>query len=274
MASARLPELPAAPVGGSASTRAGYVRAAGRAPLALYDPFVALTMRERLFRARLLEQVLEGGGASPLTVVDVGCGTGSFALALAGAGATATGARAAATGATATASGATATATGATATGATATASAAAGSPRVIGIDGDPEALDRARAKPGADFVQWREGRADRLPLAEASADRLVLSLLLHHLAPADQHAALAEARRVLAPGGRVHVAEWGPPRDPAMRVAFRALQLLDGVENTAPLGRGELPAMLATAGFAQARLHDRLRTTWGVLELRSATRI
>lgn len=75
----------------------------------------------------------------------------------------------------------------------------------------------------------------------------------------------------MLRPGGRVHVADWGPPRDRLMRVAFRGLQLLDGVENTAPLGRGELPGMLAAAGFGDARLHDSLRTAGGVLELRSA---
>jgi hypothetical protein len=57
------------------------------------------------------------------------------------------------------------------------------------------------------------------------------------------------------------------------MRLAFRALQLLDGVENTAPLGAGELPGMLSAAGFGEQRLHDRLRTLAGALELRSARR-
>ncbi len=75
----------------------------------------------------------------------------------------------------------------------------------------------------------------------------------------------------MLRPGGRIHVADWGPPRDPLMRLAFRGLQLLDGVENTAPLGNGELPGMLTAAGFADQRLHDRLRTLGGPLELRSA---
>jgi SAM-dependent methyltransferase len=142
---------------------------------------------------------------------------------------------------------------------------------RVIGIDGDAATLARARRKAGAAAVDWREGLADALPLPDGSADRVVMSLLLHHLSPATQRAALAQARRVLRAGGRIHVADWGPPRDPLMRLAFRGLQLLDGVENTAPLGRGELPALLTAAGFADQRLHDRLRTMGGVLELRSA---
>lgn len=210
--------------------RAGYVRAAGRAPLALYDPLVALTVRERTFRSRMLAQVLAGGPAErPLEVVEVGCGTGSFTTMLSRAGAS------------------------------------------VIGIDGDAAALARARGKRAAGAVDWREGLADALPLPDGSADRVVMSLLLHHLSPTTQRAALAEARRVLRPGGRIHVADWGPARDPLMRLAFRGLQLVDGVENTAPLGRGELPAMLTAAGFGDQRLHDRLRTLVGVLELRSA---
>ncbi|MDW5596552.1 class I SAM-dependent methyltransferase [Conexibacter stalactiti] len=216
--------------------RADYVRAAGRAPLALYDPLVAVTTRERLFRTRLLAQVLDGAPVErPLEVVEIGCGTGSFTTMVARAETT--------------------------------------GGVHAIGVDGDAEVLARAHRKAGAAAVDWREGLADALPLPDASADRVVMSLLLHHLSPATQRAALAEARRVLRPGGRIHVADWGPARDPLMRLAFRGLQLLDGVENTAPLGRGELPALLTDAGFEQHRLHDRLRTMGGVLELRSARR-
>jgi ubiquinone/menaquinone biosynthesis C-methylase UbiE len=220
-----------------------YVRAAGRAPLALYDPVVALTMREKTFRRRLLAQVLDGG---PAAVCDAGCGTGTFALALAGALAASAGA------------------------GSRGGAGEHAG---VVGVDGDAAVLERARAKDPGATVDWREGRAEALPLPGASVDRVVLSLVLHHLSPVTQDAALREALRVLRPGGRLHVADWGPPRDPAMRVAFRALQMFDGVQNTAPLAAGRLPAMLGQAGFADVRLHDRLRTGWGLLELRSARR-
>lgn len=56
--------------------------AAGRAWLtALYDPLMALTMRERAFRPALIAAVL----ADPLpgVVLDVGCGTGTFTVQLA-----------------------------------------------------------------------------------------------------------------------------------------------------------------------------------------------
>jgi SAM-dependent methyltransferase len=58
--------------------------------------------------------------------------------------------------------------------------------------------LARAREKGLATL----EGDAQALPLADASADAVMLVSMLHHVA--DQGAALAEARRVLRPGGRL----------------------------------------------------------------------
>ena len=208
-----------------------YVPAAGRAAFTrLYDPVVALTMREATFRGRLCAQVLDGL-APGAAVVDVGCGTGTLAIALAAAGA------------------------------------------GVIGVDGDPEVLALAHAKPGADAVQWRKGTATALPLPGASAERVVMSLLLHHLGADAKRTALAEAVRVLRPGGRLHVADWGRPRDPLMRGAAWALQRLDGAQGLREHLEGRLPGLLADAGLSAVALHARLRTGWGSLELLSALR-
>ena len=211
---------------------ARYVPAAGRRGLTrLYDPVVALTMREATFRGRLCDQVL-AGLAPGASVVDVGCGTGTLAIAL------------------------------------------AAGGAAVIAVDGDPEVLALARAKAGADTVQWRKGLATALPLPGASADRVVMSLLLHHLDLEGKRVALAEAARVLRPGRRLHVADWGRPRDPVMRGAAWGLQRLDGAEGLALHLDGGLHRLLADAGLSTVAVHDRLRTGWGSLELLSARRL
>jgi ubiquinone/menaquinone biosynthesis C-methylase UbiE len=143
----------------------------------------------------------------------------------------------------------------------------------VIGVDGDAEALGLAQAKPGAESVQWRKGLATALPVPGASADRVVMSLLLHHLDAASKRTALAEALRVLRPGGRLHLADWGRPRDPLMRAAAWALERVDGPDGLREHLNGVVPLLLADAGFVAVALHDRLRTAWGSLELLSALR-
>jgi ubiquinone/menaquinone biosynthesis C-methylase UbiE len=141
----------------------------------------------------------------------------------------------------------------------------------VTAVDPDPEVVRIARGKRGAAAVRWQQGLAEDVPLGDESCDRVAMSLLLHHLDPAAKRAALAEARRVLRPAGRLHVADWGRPQDAAMRAAFFALQLIDGFAGTSDHRAGRLGAIIEAAGFADLRVHDRLRTSWGTLELLSA---
>lgn len=76
---------------------------------------------------------------------------------------------------------------------------------RVIAVDRSAAVLGRARALAARRRVRnvvWKQGELERLPLADASVDIALLSQALHHAA--DPAAALAEAHRVLRPGGRV----------------------------------------------------------------------
>jgi len=212
---------------------ARYVPAAGRALLTgLYDPVMALTMREGRWRPALLAAVaakLPHAG----TVVDVGAGTGSFAIALA----------------------------------------AERPDASVVAVDGDPDVLDRARGKEGADSVEWREGLAGQLPLQAGQADAVVMSLLLHHLVPEVKRDALADAFQTLRAGSWLHVADWGRPVGALPRAGFAALRLLDGLDGTRDHAAGRLPSVIAAAGFDDPAISMRLSTTWGTLELLSARR-
>jgi len=150
---------------------------------------------------------------------------------------------------------------------------AAAPEAHVVAVDGDPEVLAIAQGKEGAAGVEWKQGLANELPLADGSCDRVAMSLLLHHLDTDGKRAALAEAHRVLRPGGSLHVADWGKPQDPLMRAGLFTLAVFDGFDGIRDHAAGRLPLFIEAAGFGAVRRHDRLRTAWGSLELLSATR-
>jgi SAM-dependent methyltransferase len=77
----------------------------------------------------------------------------------------------------------------------------------VIGIDGSPEMLERARARvPGADL---RVGELAELPLESDSADLAVCALALSHLEEIGP--CVAELGRVLRPGGCLILSDLHP---------------------------------------------------------------
>lgn len=115
-------------------------------------------------------------------------------------------------------------------------------------------------------------GLAGALPLPDDSVDVVTMSLVLHHLVPADKRGALAEARRVLRPGGRLQIVDWGRPHDPLMRTIHVVGQLVDGFERTRDHAAGRLPAIVADAGFEAIERHARMRTGFGSLDLLAAT--
>ena len=74
----------------------------------------------------------------------------------------------------------------------------------VTGIDISPDMIDVAKATPGQTgaHIEWHVADAGSLPLADAAYDVVLCQLGLMFME--DRLAALAEMRRVLAPGGRL----------------------------------------------------------------------
>lgn len=83
---------------------------------------------------------------------------------------------------------------------------------QVVGLDINLEMLAVARGKdsagPAAAAIEWREGSADALPFPDAAFD--VVCCQLGTMFFLGRVAALAEMRRVLAPGGRLALMVWG----------------------------------------------------------------
>jgi ubiquinone/menaquinone biosynthesis C-methylase UbiE len=142
----------------------------------------------------------------------------------------------------------------------------------VVGVDPDPKALARARAKAAKAglAIGFESGYADTLPFADGSFDAVVSSLVLHHLAPDAKRAALREVARVLAPGGSLHVLDFGPTSG---RLGHALAHLVHrGAELEDHLA-GELPSLMAAAGLAGARERERMGSLVGSLSLYEARR-
>jgi len=140
----------------------------------------------------------------------------------------------------------------------------------VVGLDGDPEALALAREKAAREGVEieFQEALAWEAPFEPASFDRVVSSLVFHHLTTENKRRTLRKIRDWLRPGGELHVADWGRAQDLLMRLAFLPVQLLDGFETTSDNVRGLLVPLIREAGFEEVAETRRERTVFGTLSL------
>jgi demethylmenaquinone methyltransferase/2-methoxy-6-polyprenyl-1,4-benzoquinol methylase len=113
----------------------------------------------------------------------------------------------------------------ATGTGMVAFALAARGS-QVVGLDQSQEMLGGARAKLAAApeevrrRVEFTLGQAEQLPFADGEFDALTFTYLLRYVD--DVAATLAELSRVVRPGGRIGMVEFGVPGRSALRGLWR----------------------------------------------------
>jgi len=144
---------------------------------------------------------------------------------------------------------------------------------RVVGLDGDPKVLAIARekiARAGLD-IQLVEGMAYLPPLPLASFDRILSTLVLHHLMRDEKRAALAGIRSLLRPGGELHVADFGPPEGLYARVVFSLIRYFDGAGRTLDNLEGRLPQLIAEAGFDEVHETSHVATPFGTLVYLSA---
>jgi len=197
-----------------------------------YDVVVAWTCREEEFKSSLVRQVEQDfpSGQVAVKILDVGCGTGTLLLKLC-------------------------------------KSSSRAESLVLHGIDADSRALGIARQKLG-DEIKLEEALAQKLPFPDASMDVAVSSLFFHHLTTSQKREALREIRRVLRPGGTLHVADWGKPSNLLMRFAFLVVQLLDGFETTQDSVTGILPQLMSEEGFVNPKCTMSFSTMLGTIRL------
>jgi ubiquinone/menaquinone biosynthesis C-methylase UbiE len=146
---------------------------------------------------------------------------------------------------------------------------------RLVGVDGDLGMLHLARAKAdkaGATLA-WTAGLAFSLPFCSMAVDRVLTTLVLHHLSTHNKHRALSEMFRVLRPGGEVHIADWGKPHTALMHVASVSLKVFETAGGTTANLQGRLPEFCAAAGFCGVTETGHISTMFGTITLLSARR-
>jgi demethylmenaquinone methyltransferase/2-methoxy-6-polyprenyl-1,4-benzoquinol methylase len=92
---------------------------------------------------------------------------------------------------------------------------------RIAVVDFDHEMVKSGVERGGEPEILWSVGDAQRLPLPDGFADAYVIAFGLRNVT--DIPAALAEARRVLKPGGRYLCLEFSRPTAQALRTAYDA---------------------------------------------------
>lgn len=137
-----------------------------------------------------------------------------------------------------------------------------------VGCDPDPRALERARRK--TDAVRFEQGYAERLPYADGEFDRVLSSMMLHHIADDARNAAAKEIFRVLRPGGRLHLVDIGGDVSADDGLVPRLIR-------RSPHAAGNLgdaiPRLLRAAGFECTQVATHRQRVVGRLTYYRATR-
>ena len=157
------------------------------------------------------------------------------------------------------------------------------GAPGVTGLDFTLPmlAVARRRKRSSGGRTRFTQGDALSLPFPEARFDAITVGYGLRNIADAEK--ALGEMRRVLAPGGRAVVLDFGKPENPVAGALYQAFLrtmmpavgwLFHGDADTylyIPESLKRFPAqrgvaeLMKKAGFVNVRYENRLLGTMGI---------
>lgn len=115
---------------------------------------------------------------------------------------------------------------------------------RVTGVEIEASKVETARKLYG-ETIEMREGRGEALPAEDDSQDLVCLMFSLHHIPLDYQPDALREIRRVLRPGGRLHVVDPRP-----YGAMTEVVKLLDDETHVRTQSQNRMDALSAKDGF------------------------
>ena len=125
---------------------------------------------------------------------------------------------------------------------------------KVIGVDMTPEMVTRARAnarKGGYANVDFRLGEIESLPVADTTIDAIISNCVLN-LSP-ERDRVLAEALRVLKPGGRLVISDLVCD----VPIPERLRDEAEAVTACLPVERDAYASQLGAAGFVDVKISE-----------------
>jgi ubiquinone/menaquinone biosynthesis C-methylase UbiE len=143
----------------------------------------------------------------------------------------------------------------------------------VVGLDPDPKALARARRKAerAAVTIQLDQGFSDELPYPDASFDRVFSSFMLHHLQAGEKEKTLREVRRVLIPGGSLHLLDFGGPESGQNGFLSRLFHSSHTLKDNSD---SRIIALMSQAGLANPKVVGRRAMLFGMIAYYQASAI
>jgi len=119
----------------------------------------------------------------------------------------------------------------------------------VAGLDADPDMLKVAKYKSGllSVPVKFEVGFTNHLPYPDESFDRILSSIMIHHLKTPDKIQTAQEVYRVLKPGGQLHIIDFGKPVTSYGKILGRFLHKFEEANDNID---GKLPEFFGAPGL------------------------
>jgi ubiquinone/menaquinone biosynthesis C-methylase UbiE len=140
----------------------------------------------------------------------------------------------------------------------------------IIGIDVDEKIIGIAKKKIARQRLNIEIDKYDgnAMPYENESFDKVISSLVFHHLIGEQKGNILKEIYRILKPNGEIHIADFGRPRNRIMKLISYFLQLFEPITDNI---KGLIPDYLKTAGFIDVGENKYFNTVFGTLALYNA---
>lgn len=209
-----------------------YVPALRFRPLTrLFDFFLSATFPEKKMKQALINQLQLSGTE---TILDFGCGSGTLAIMM----------------------------------------KEQYPSVNIVGVDVDAEIIAIAEKKIKAEglAISIKKYDGESLSLfAHQQFDKIVSSLVFHHLPTRKKRTIFSQLYRLVKPGGELHIADFGKAKNLYAKMAFGLFRRFDGLENTQVNAEGRLADFVKGGGFAEVEIVQSFNTAFGTVDLLKA---